>query len=425
MALGGSGSGGGGAALHLLEKAEGAWRGAGKFALPATPLASAFVPHSGVQTAVAAAPALAGAPHGPSAPAGEAVFVCDARGFAQLLSGAGSRRQLLAEGRSGEGGVAVAAAGAEVEDGEEWDRPPLADSMAGRSPSNNHVLREAQALLARLAAPADLGSRPAGSAGTCAGGARPDCGETGGAEEEVPRAQGGLPDPFEREMQPPLPRQARPQPQPQLQPQPQSHSQTQRRPGAYLRKCLEVLEGTELAAAGKGAVGPHTPAKQGLRVAIPTPGMRGLADLMSPAAKTPGSKAPYPADRRRQLPPGCPLAEPSMYSSARLQRRVRRIQAEQFDPRSAAHVGNELDASVVAAEEAASRDVHFEAHERKYSELTPIEGSVPESLPRKVRKQVDPKWVASLATKPEMGDLWVLEDRMPHICSEGVFKTPF
>ena len=248
-----------------------------------------------------------------------------------------------------------------------------------------------------------------------------------GAEEEVPRAQGGLPDPFEREMQPPLPRQARPQPQPQpqLQPQPQSHSQTQRRPGAYLRKRLEVLEGTELAAAGKGAVGPHTPAKQGLRVAIPTPGMRGLADLMSPAAKTPGSKAPYPADRRRQLPPGCPLAEPSMYSSARLQRRVRRIQAEQFDPRSAAHVGNELDASVVAAEEAASRDVHFEAHERKYSELTPIEGSVPESLPRKVRKQVDPKWVASLATKPEMSDLWVLEDRMPHICSEGVFKTPF
>tara|TARA_B100001057_G_scaffold487270_1_gene569740 strand:+ start:41 stop:385 length:345 start_codon:yes stop_codon:yes gene_type:complete len=114
-----------------------------------------------------------------------------------------------------------------------------------------------------------------------------------------------------------------------------------------------------------------------------------------------------------------------MYSSARLQRRVRRIQAEQFDPRSTAHVGNELDASKVAAEEAAAREVHFEAHERKYSELTPIEGSVPESLPRKVRKQIDPKWVASLATKPQMSDLWVLEDRMPHVCSEGPFKTPF
>ena len=50
---------------------------------------------------------------------------------------------------------------------------------------------------------------------------------------------------------------------------------------------------------------------------------------------------------------------------------------------------------------------------------------MPESLPRKVLKQIDPKWVASLATKPQMSDLWVLEDRMPHVCSEGAFKTPF
>ena len=419
VALAGSGSGGGGAALHLLEKADGAWRGAGKFALPAAPLASEFVPIRGVPSALD--PARAGAPRGPGAPMGEAVFVCDARGFAQLLSGAGSRRQLLAEGRSGDGGAAAAAAGAETEGGQDWDCPVL---TAGRSPAfENHVLSETQTLLARLAAPADRGSRPAGAGGPSAGGGRRDCEGAGVAEEEVPRAQGGLPDPFEREVQPPVPRQALPLPQPQ--PQPQPNMQTQGRPGAYLRKRLEVLEGTGPAAGGGGAAGPHTPAKQGLRVAIPTPGMRGLADLMSPAAKTPGSKAAYPADRRRQLPPGCPLAEPCMYSSARLQRRVRRIQAEQFDPRSTAHVGNELDASKVAAEEAAAREVHFEAHERKYSELTPIEGSVPESLPRKVRKQIDPKWVASLATKPQMSDLWVLEDRMPHVCSEGPFKTPF
>jgi len=113
-----------------------------------------------------------------------------------------------------------------------------------------------------------------------------------------------------------------------------------------------------------------------------------------------------------------------MYSSARLQRRVRRIQAEEFDPRSPDHVGKELDAGVVAAEEATAQ-AHFGQDDRKYCGLTPIEGAVPEELPRKVPKQVDPRWVASLAAKPQMSDLWVLEERLPHVCSEGAWEGAY
>jgi len=430
IALGGeAGKERGGAALNLLEKTpDGGWRGGGKFALPAAPLASAFIPVGPSPGTRDGSSASRTVRDPREAPGGEAIFVCDARGFAQVLSGAGNRRQPPNKAR-GTQSVWVDDVGWEPaslpEGGEEVvsrcaGEGPSATQWGGPAPFENRALSEAQALLARLSS--SQGGEGRATPDAAAEHTEEDEEATVGGES--PRRPSDLPDPFEQDLLPPAPRRVQPQPQPQTQ-QMGAHP-TPRRAGVYLRKRLEVLKGAgPMLSGGRDAAAPRTPTKPaGLRVAIPTPGMRGLADLMSPAAKTPGSKAPYPADRLRQLPAGCPLAEPAMYSSARLQRRVRRIQAEKFDIRSPDHVGKELDAGVVAAEEATAQ-AHFGQDDRKYCGLTPIEGAVPEELPRKVPKQVDPRWVASLAAKPQMSDLWVLEERLPHVCSEGAWEGAY
>ena len=72
----------------------------------------------------------------------------------------------------------------------------------------------------------------------------------------------------------------------------------------------------------------------------------------------------------------------------------------------------------------AAMGAEFSREAKKYSALPTVQGRAQSAVPRKVPKQVDPRWVASLENKPRMEDLWRLEDRLPHQCNTSLFEVP-
>ncbi|KAL3689693.1 hypothetical protein R1sor_016002 [Riccia sorocarpa] len=138
------------------------------------------------------------------------------------------------------------------------------------------------------------------------------------------------------------------------------------------------------------------------------------------------------------------LLQPEPFSTTKLMARLKEIEQETFSLEAALRVaklkGIELDEEDErdlrkALEEERKLQVTADRHDApqpksktngvRYTQLTKISDprvshSGPLLAPRKVRKQVDPKWEDMRTKKPALSDLWDVKDRYAQVCSPGL-----
>ena len=202
-----------------------------------------------------------------------------------------------------------------------------------------------------------------------------------------------------------------------------------RAPGAYLRAQIAAAE-AEASGRGLRVVGAKALPAGGF---LKAPGPLIIPPVMNASSpqypKSPGStrtpRLDPKSDRRARLPAGNPAKHPALFSSRKLQEKVLEIESETFEGSQAAAMVDQLlavDEGLVG--KVAAMGAEFSREAKKYSALPTVQGRAQSAVPRKVPKQVDPRWVASLENKPRMEDLWRLEDRLPHQCNTSLFEVP-
>eukprot|EP00238_Polyblepharides_amylifera_P009161 CAMPEP_0196588808 /NCGR_PEP_ID=MMETSP1081-20130531/61781_1 /TAXON_ID=36882 /ORGANISM="Pyramimonas amylifera, Strain CCMP720" /LENGTH=158 /DNA_ID=CAMNT_0041911429 /DNA_START=33 /DNA_END=509 /DNA_ORIENTATION=- len=122
-------------------------------------------------------------------------------------------------------------------------------------------------------------------------------------------------------------------------------------------------------------------------------------------------------------------ATPQVHSTALLGQKLERAREARFDSVAAAGraAGGDL-AAQVATQATNIHHLHDSASGNPFLEgmsgLVPVNAHVSDEAPRRVGKQLHPKWVSQRDAKPSMGALWKDWERQPQVCSISGVETP-
>ncbi|KAK3274102.1 hypothetical protein CYMTET_17697 [Cymbomonas tetramitiformis] len=109
------------------------------------------------------------------------------------------------------------------------------------------------------------------------------------------------------------------------------------------------------------------------------------------------------------------FSQPRMLSTALLGRKLDRAKNAQFDvPKAEAAAKASANVAAAAVDRSGPQ----------YSNLPDVDKEVTPTAPRRIGKQLDPKWVSALEMKPDFDALWDMEDSQPQVCcTEGLGET--